>query len=114
MKKGKLFNLIKALTGVSFLLSAFTLVAQKPIIKTKSPIKTIKNAISPDELFLKQGTFIIRNADDYRYLTVKDITPRDQSIVYIWQFVERVNQQQGWTFIPVSNGYYKIRSSSNE
>ncbi len=112
MKKGKLFNLIKALTGVSFLLSAFTLVAQKPIIKTKSPIKTIKSAISPDELFLKQGTFIIRNADDYRYLTVKDITPRDQSIVYIWQFVERVNQQQGWTFIPVSNGYYKIRSSS--
>ncbi|NOT51815.1 MAG: RICIN domain-containing protein [Chitinophagaceae bacterium] len=64
-----------------------------------------------DELYLGNGSFLIRTARDYRYLTVKDDVPREQSLVYIFSYIDRP-QQQLWKFIPGAGGFYKIQSES--
>jgi hypothetical protein len=64
-----------------------------------------------DELFLQQGSFILRTARDYRYLTVKDWEPHEQSIVFLWSYTDHATQQV-WKFIPKEGGYYKIKSES--
>ena len=93
---------------------------QKPTVKFNNkiskqlPYNKINNTfiLNADQTYFKGGSFIIRTASDYRYLTVKDVVPRDKSIVYMWQFVDNRDNQQLWELIPTANEYYKIRSAS--
>lgn len=64
-----------------------------------------------DELYIGQGTFLVRTAMDYRYLTIKDVTPVTGSIAFIWRFAESP-QQQVWQFVLQNNGFFKIKSQS--
>jgi Ricin-type beta-trefoil lectin domain-like len=91
----------------------------KPLVKKDSVTYTAVPATATatgriataDELYIGQGTFLIRTASDYRYLTIKDISPVASSMAFVWSFVESP-QQQVWQFVIKSDGYWKIKSES--
>ncbi|HEV7780177.1 MAG TPA: RICIN domain-containing protein [Chitinophagaceae bacterium] len=98
---------------------------QKPIIPVKPLVKkdTVRYvAVTPtitasstfataDELYIQQGTFILRSANDYRYLTIKDPAPATGSIAFLWRHTDN-RAQQVWKFVPQPGGFYRIRSES--
>jgi|CXWL01.1.fsa_nt_gi hypothetical protein len=89
----------------------------KPLIKKDSiryvavaPTVTVNTSIAtPDQLFLGQGSFLIRTVRDYRYLTIKDDLSKS-SIVF--QFADWAQSSQQWNLVQKPGGYYKIRSAS--
>lgn len=89
------------------------LVKKDSVTYTAVPVTVTPNTriATADELYLSQGTFLIRTSKDYRYLTIKDVAPVPASLVFIWEFVESP-QQQVWQFILKNDGYYKIKSQS--
>lgn len=99
----------KLLLLLAVMLAAFQTFGQYTAVP---PVATVSGKIATaDELFIQQGSFILRTARDYRYLTVKDWEPREQSIVFLWSYTDHAVQQL-WKFIPKEGGYYKIKSES--
>lgn len=85
--------------------------ADKPVYEaviTKPVTATIATA---DEMYLRSGTFIIRSARDYRYLTVKTSVPAVQSLIVLSSYWGSPAHQE-WKLIPQTGGYYKIQSQS--
>jgi len=99
---------------VYFLVTFCTTIGQNPkIIATKPVQKVISRILTADQLFLTQGTFLLRNNNDYRYLSVnvKDPLPRAGSLVNIWGFLNNPSYQE-WQFVLQDNGFYRIKSGS--
>lgn len=100
---GVLFSLFGIIVSNSFF-------AQKPKLISKTPLN-VPVAVFSGDAFLTQGSFIIRSARDYRYLTIKDVVPVEKSQVFMWEYAGNDNQQI-WKFIPQPGGFYKIKSES--
>lgn len=107
----KLFFRSTMLLGLFVLLLAGVAGAQKPKVLITKTMPINATIASPDELYFSKGTFLIRTSSDYRYLTIKDGTPRIQSLVSMWSYLNRANRQT-WKLIPKPGGYYKIQSES--
>lgn len=124
----------KLIFAILFLSGAITIFSQQPIFDKKNlsnrkqlpapdvklvkrdpvsyhPAPIVVNAsatiATADQLYLGQGSFLVRTVRDYRYLTVKDDLSRS-SIVF--QFASWAQASQLWNFILQPGGYYKIRS----
>ena len=104
---------IKKLTilFLAILVASFQLEAQLTVTPVTPVATTAQRFATADELFIQQGSFILKTARDYRYLTIKDVDPQEQSQVFIWSYITNQRQQE-WKFIPQAGGFYKIKSQS--
>jgi hypothetical protein len=92
-------------------------VQPKPLIKKDSVsyqvvpvgVRASATLATADELYIGQGSFLLRTVRDYRYLTIKDDYNKS-SIVYRYADWDLPNQF--WNFVQKPGGYYKIRSGS--
>ncbi|GAB3024193.1 hypothetical protein GCM10027051_31040 [Niabella terrae] len=64
-----------------------------------------------DEEFFQSGSFLIRTARDYRYLTVKGDEPVAQSQVLMNSFINSPARQY-WKLVPQNDGYFKIETEN--
>jgi hypothetical protein len=87
-----------------------------PVIKSETvshvginPIASETVSMSPDQLYLSQGAFLIRTIRDYRYLTEKNDLSKS-SIVF--QYNQNDLNHQLWNLVQKPEGYYKIRSGT--
>ncbi len=107
--------LIRRLTLVSFYIATLSNIsAQTPqIIKVKPVNGYVTRILNADQLFLTQGSFLIRTNKDYRYLSVNanDPSPRAGSLVNIWAYRNSAAYQE-WQFVLQDNGFYRIKSGS--
>ncbi len=93
-------------------------VTVKPLVKKDSvkyvavaPTVTVNtNIATADEIFLGNGSFLIRTVRDYRYLTVKDDLSKSSIVFY---YADWALNSQYWSFIQKPGGYYKIKSGTN-
>jgi len=95
------------------------IVPTKPLIK-KDTVKyvAVPNTVTAnsriataDELFMQNGSFAIRIANDYRYLTLFTPTPAEGAKAVVWEYVSEPGQNL-WKLVPQPDGYYKIRTQS--
>lgn len=110
MKKNiqKGFSLILSLM-LGFLFSVF---AQTPKTVVIAPVKIATRILTADELYMSQGSFILRINKDYRYLTVNPNAALEVgSITNLWQYINDPAKQT-WQFIVKDGGFYKIKSAS--
>lgn len=90
-----------------------------PVIKKDSEkyesvpttVATSNRIATVDELYLSNGSFVIRTARDYRYLTYFNPDSPDGRVAVIWEYTDRPIQQF-WNFILQPGGFYKIKSLS--
>jgi Ricin-type beta-trefoil lectin domain-like len=91
------------------------LIPIRPLIK-KDEVKYVPAPVTvtamtsfatADQLYLATGSYLIRTARDYRYLTVKDDYNKS-SIVY--QYAPWALSSQFWSLVLQRDGYYKIKS----
>ena len=95
------------------------IIPTKPIVKkdsvtyvaTPARVEVNTRIATADEIYINQGTFLLRSGSDYRYLTIKDVVPATGSVAFLWSYVNYPVQQE-WSFIPKPGGFYKIKSSS--
>lgn len=80
-------------------------IAVKPTVQANSRIATA------DELFMQNGSFVFRIANDYRYLTLYTPTPAEGDKPMMWEHVDVPGQNQ-WKLVPQADGYYKIQTQS--
>jgi hypothetical protein len=93
-------------------------VTVKPLVKKDSvkyvavaPTITVNtNIATADEIFLGNGSFLIRTVRDYRYLTVKDDLSKSSILFY---YADWALNSQYWRFIQKPGGYYKIKAGTN-
>lgn len=69
------------------------------------------NIATADELYLEQGTFLIRNSTDYRYLCINAVPPVAGAVVFLWSYINDPGRQE-WRLVKASGGFYRIKSSS--
>ncbi len=94
-------------------------VPAKPLVKKDSakfvavaPTVTANTTIATaDQLFLSNGSFLVRTQRDYRYLTYLNPSIPEGRVAVIWEYIASP-QQQLWNFILQPGGYYKIKSES--
>jgi len=92
-----------------FFIGANSLNAQEITERIARPVTA--RLATADEQYLEHGSFLIRNCTDYRFLTIKDVSPAAGSLVFLWSYFGVANRQQ-WSFVWAGNGYYRIRSES--
>ncbi|MBS1512561.1 MAG: RICIN domain-containing protein [Bacteroidetes bacterium] len=77
------------------------------------PLNIATRILTVDELYLSQGSFIIRTNKSYQYLSVNTATgaPGVGSDVYLTNYNFN-DAAQTWKFIPKDGGFFKIQSAS--
>ncbi|MFT3933143.1 MAG: RICIN domain-containing protein [Chitinophagaceae bacterium] len=108
-------------TSIKMLLIIFTIClstsfhsfAQTQLVAVKATSIANTRILTADELYLSQGSFLIRSNKDYRYLTINTSGhgPAVGSSIYYSNFRNNDNEQT-WKFIPKDPGFFKIQSSS--
>lgn len=91
----------------------------KPLVKKDSvryvavpPTAQVNTRIATaDELFMQTGSFALRIANDYRYLTLYSSTPAEGDKPVIWEYVSNPGQNL-WKLVPQAGGFYKIQTQS--
>lgn len=108
----------KILSGAAaclFLQCCFTPEAwsQEKTIVTKPMASVTARILTADELYLSQGTFLVRTNRDYRYVSIdtKREPPKAGSVVSLWGYRNNPAEQT-WRFIAKEGGYWKIKSES--
>jgi len=101
-------------TILLFCLNSTTcLLAQTPMKVVTTPVVANTRILTADELYLSQGTFIIRTNKDYKYLTVNTSgsSAAAGSDVYVANYAYN-DPVQTWSFISKDGGFYKIKSGT--
>lgn len=83
-------------------------------VYTAKPVTTtvgFTRLATADEAFLQSGSFLIRTARDYRYLTIRDNVPVNNSPVFVNSFVNNPDRQQ-WKLVLQNDGFFKIQSEN--
>ncbi|MFZ1313950.1 MAG: hypothetical protein WAR38_13880, partial [Chitinophagaceae bacterium] len=68
------------------------IIPTKPIVKkdsvtyvaTPTRVEVNTRIATADEIYINQGTFLLRSGSDYRYLTIKDVVPATGSVAFLW------------------------------
>jgi uncharacterized protein YjbI with pentapeptide repeats len=81
---------------------------QKPAPYTKD-ISTAPLATTAQQLYLGNGSFLIKSARDYRYITLPRLN--DGIIPVMWEYVHPKDQNY-WKFILQPGGLYKIKTNN--
>lgn len=84
-----------------------------PVYVAKTPTATVgfTRLATADELFLQSGSFLIRTARDYRYLTIGDDVPVNKSPVFTHSYLDKPERQQ-WKLVLQNDGFFKIQSEN--